>query len=351
MGLILLVDMDSFFASCEQLKRPDLKDRAFVVGTSEESKKGRAVVQTASYEARKFGIHSAMAFAAAVKLKPDIIYLPSDDKFYGETSEKIVKLLRSFSLKMEVMSIDEMALDSGTEDYDVAFKLAEGIKDGINREMGLPCTLGVSTSVVYAKMVCDAFKPNRVGMVRKEELKKFLAGRDVIEILGVGGKTRERLNKMGITKISELAAARPTLLVEAFGGFGAQLGRIANGEDDTGVVEGGPAISIGRETTMEKESDDLKEVSKVMEGLTKEAMEELAKRQLWYRNVAAKVRYTDFTIRTKAKRLGNYTDSYEMALKTSLTLMKELLAKGKARKVGIRLSELKEKAGQAKLSL
>jgi nucleotidyltransferase/DNA polymerase involved in DNA repair len=350
MGLILLVDMDSFFAACEQLRYPELKDKPFVVGTAEESRKDRAVVQTASYAARKFGVKSAMSFANALKLKPDLIYLPSDDKFYEETSEKIVRLLSTYRLRMEIMSIDEMAIDTTLEDYDEAFRLAETIKSRIAREIGLPCTIGVSTSVVYAKMVCDAFKPDKVGMVRKDELKKFLSDKDVIEILGVGEKTKERLNKMKINKIADLAKANPTVLVEAFGKFGADLSRIAKGEDESGVVEGGPAISIGRETTLDTESDDIEVIAEVMEKLAKEAMGELTKRKLWYRNVAAKVRYTDFSLRTKAKRLANYTDSYDTALGTSIELVKELLAAGKARKVGIRLSEFSKQAGQSKLS-
>ena len=292
------------------------------------------MVQTASYAARKFGIHSAMPFSMALKLKPDVIYLPSDDKFYEETSEKIVALLKSWGLKMEVMSIDEMALDLGTDDYDKAFKLAELMKARINGQIGLPCTIGISTSVVYAKMVCDAFKPDRIGMIKHEELKGFLADKDVIEILGVGGKTKERLNKMGITKISELAKVPATRLIDSFGRFGAQLSKIANGNDDSGVVEGAPAISIGREITLDKETDDIEDVSEVMANLTKEAIAELGKRKLWYRNVSSKARYTDFSLRTKARKLPNYTDSYDTALNTSMELLKELMAKGKVRKVG-----------------
>lgn len=349
MSLILLIDMDSFFASCEQLRHPELKDKPFVVGTSEESKKAKAVVQTASYAARKFGVHSAMPFSMALKLKPDLVYLPSDDKFYEETSNKIVKLLGTYKLRMEVMSVDEMALDSTLEDYDEAFRLAETIRSRINRDMGLPCTIGVSTSKIYAKMVCDAFKPDKVGMVKREELKKFLSDKDVIEIIGVGEKTRERLNRMKITKISELAKANPTVLVEAFGKFGAELSRIARGEDDSGVVEGGPQISIGRETTLEKDSSDMEEVVPVLEKLTKEAMEDLAKRNLWYRSVSGKVRYSDFTVRTKTKRLANATDSYEVALNTSVEMVKDLIGGQTIRKVGVRLSELSDKKGQAKL--
>ena len=349
MGLVLLVDMDSFFAACEELKHPDLKGKPFVVGTSDESRKGKAVIQTASYAARKFGVRSAMPFATALKLKPDLIYLPSDDKFYEETSSKITKLLGTYKLRMEVMSIDEMALDSTLEDYDEAFRLAETIKERIRRDIGLPCTIGVSVSKIYAKMVCDAFKPDKVGMVKKDGLKKFLSDKDVIDIIGVGEKTRERLNKMKITKISELAKANPTVLVEAFGKFGAELSRIARGEDESGVVEGGPQISIGRETTLEKDSSDMELIVPVMEKLTREAIDDLGKRKLWYRNVASKVRYSDFTVRTRARGLSNYTDSYDTALATSMELIRELLANGKARKVGIRLSDFSKQAGQAKL--
>jgi DNA polymerase-4 len=186
-------------------------------------------------------------------------------------------------------------------------------------------------------------------MVRKEELKKFLSDRDVIEIIGVGGKTREKLGKMKINKISDLAKANPTLLVEAFGKFGSELSRIARGEDDSGVEENGPAVSIGRETTLENDSDDLDVVSAAMAKLAQEAVGELAKRNLWYRSVSGKVRYPDFSIRTKTKRLANSSDSYEVAFNTSLELVRELMGSQKARKVGIKLSELSDKKGQSRL--
>ena len=286
-----------------------------------------------------------MPFAMALKLKPDLIYLPSDDKFYEETSDKIIKLLGTYKLRMEVMSIDEMALDSTLEDYDEAFRLAETIRSRINRDIGLPCTIGVSISKIYAKMACDAFKPDKVGMVRKEELKKFLENKDVIEIIGVGEKTKEKLNKMKINKISELAKTNPTVLVETFGKFGAELSRIARGEDESGVMEGGPQVSIGRETTLEKNSEDMEEIVPVMEGLVKEAVAELGKRNLWYRSVSGKVRYSDFTVRTKTKRLANATDSFDVAFNTSVELVKELVGSQKVRKVGVRLAELSDKKG------
>jgi DNA polymerase-4 len=288
-----------------------------------------------------------MSMSAALKLKPDLIVVPSDYKYYGETSERIVKLLGSCGLKMEVMSIDEMALDTGDLDYEKAMKIAEEIKSDINNKIGLPCTIGISTSKIYAKMVCDAFKPNRIGMVKSDELAAFLADKDVDAISGVGGKTKERMNKLGIFKISDIASRTPLMLRENFGRFGAELQRIARGEDDSGVEESGPAISIGRETTMERDTDDIKKISALISELAKETIEELNNRKMWYRAVSGKVRYSDFSYKTKTRRLPNYTDSYDVAFGMCMEMIKELVEGRKARKVGIRLSELEPKKGQA----
>lgn len=346
MGLILLLDMDYFFAACEELRNPELKTKAFVVGTAEASKKERGVVQTSNYVARSFKIKSAMPVSTALKLKPDLMYLPSDEKFYSEMSEKVIKLLQSYNFKMEVMSIDEMAIDTNNMDYDSAMRLAENMKAKINGEIGLPCTIGISTTKIYAKMVCDAFKPNRIGLVKKEELTAFLSDKDVDAISGVGGKTKEKLNGMKIFKILDLLKCSPMALVENFGRFGPELLAIAKGEDDSGVQESTDAISIGREITMEQETDDIKSIQKVMEPLTREAIDELNKKKMWYRSVSAKVRYPDFSFRTKTKRLANNTDSYDIALSTAMGLLNALLEGRKARKVGVRLSELSAKGGQ-----
>jgi nucleotidyltransferase/DNA polymerase involved in DNA repair len=338
--------MDYFFAACEELRHPELKQKAFVVGTASTEKKERGVVQTSNYLARSFKIKSAMPVAMAMKLKPDLVYLPSDEKFYEEESSKIVKLLESYHLEMEVMSIDEMALDTGDADYKKAMALAEGIKSRISSEVGLPCTIGISTSKIYAKMVCDAFKPNKIGMVRKEELLGFLADKDVDSISGVGGKTKERMNRIGIYKIPDIAKCPPLVLRENFGRFGPELYKIARGEDESGVEEGAPAISIGRETTMERDTGDMKKISKLVEELAKETIEELKNRNMWYRAVSGKVRYSDFSFRTKTRRLPNYTDSYDAAFGTCVALIEDLLDGKTARKVGIRLSELEPKKGQ-----
>jgi DNA polymerase-4 len=242
-----------------------------------------------------------------------------------------------------------MAVEIPGEDYDKAMEFGRSVKAEIKAKIGLPCTIGISTSVTYAKMVCDSVKPDGIGIVKKEELEEFLANKDVGSILGVGGKTKEKLNAMGVYKISDLAKRRPLALMENFGKFGAELARVAAGEDIGGIVDNTGVISIGRERTIDNETNDLNVVSKVIEGLAKETFADLNAKNLWFRTVGAKVRYTDFSFRTKVRKLPNYTDSYDLAVATCMELMKDLIHERKVRKVGIRLTDLQSKKGQKKI--
>ena len=186
MGLFLLIDMDYFFAACEELRHHEYKDKALVVGTSSSENKEKGVVQTCNYIARQYGIHSAMSISDALKLNPNLTYLASDEAYYEQISHKLEHLIRSRNLRMEVMSIDEIAIETNNDNYAEALALAESIKEEINSNLGLPCTIGVSSAIVYAKMVCDAYKPNKIGVVRREDLVNFIKDKEVKAIIGVG---------------------------------------------------------------------------------------------------------------------------------------------------------------------
>lgn len=346
MGLVLFLDMDYFYAACEELRHPELKGRAFVVGTASIAKKERGVVQTCNYEARKFGIHSAMATMQALKLKPDLVYLESDDRYYEETSEKVMKLLKGYGLKTEIVSVDEAALDLGKMDYIEADALGNEVKGRINRELGLPCTVGVSVGKIYAKMACDSAKPNGMLLLKEDGIKPFLKDKDITALLGVGRKTAERLNAMGIKTIAELSKADPNVLVENFGEFGKELFLLANGKDDSKVEENYNALSIGRERTLERETKDIDEIDRMLEDLSKEVIREITKEGLWFKGISAKARYSDFTERVKNRKLNNYTDSFDTLYSTAVQLIRELVKEKKVRKVGVRTYLLAQKKGQ-----
>jgi nucleotidyltransferase/DNA polymerase involved in DNA repair len=350
-GLVLFVDMDYFYAACEEVRHPDLKDKPFVVGTATIAKKERGVVQTCNYAARKFGIHSAMATMQAFKLKHDLIYLESDEKYYEETSDKVMKLLKSYGFKTEAISIDEAALDLGEKDYTDAETIAKEMKERIRKELGLPCTIGVSVSKTYAKMACDSAKPNGLKILKEEELMAFLSEKKTDALLGVGKKTSQKLEAMGIKTVPQLAKADPNVLVENFGAFGKELFLAANGKDRSRVEENYNILSIGRERTLEKETKNIEDIDKMIRMLSEEVMAEISKNGLWFKGISVKARYADLTEKIKNRKLNNYTDSFDTLYTISLQLIKELIKEKNVRKVGVRTYLLEQKKGQRSMRL
>lgn len=344
--MVLFLDMDYFFAACEEVRHPEFKAKPLVVGTASAEKKERGVVQTCNYEAREFGIHSAMATAQALKLKPDLVYLASDEKYYEETSDKVMKLLRSYGFVTEIISIDEAALALGEVGYTDAEALAKEIKYKINIEFGLPCTIGISVGKIYAKMVCDSSKPDGLGLLKETDIKSFLKDKKIEALLGVGRKTAEKLNSMGIKTIGELSKTDPNILVEKFGSFGKELFLLANGMDESKVEENYNVLSIGRERTLEKETKNLDLIDQMLKELSEEVMSEIKRQGLWFKGISVKARYFDFTERIKNKRLNNYTDSFDTLYETATHLIRDLVADKNVRKVGVRTYILSQKRGQ-----
>jgi len=349
LGLVLFIDMDYFFAACEELRHPELKSKAFVVGTSTIAKKERGVVQTCNYEARKFGIHSAMPTAQALWLKPDFVYLESDDEYYSLVSERVMALLKGYGFATEIVSIDEAALDLGEIGYGAAEELAKRVKKEIKDRIGLPCTIGISTGKNYAKIICDDSKPNGIGILKEGDIVPYLKGKSVEKMLGVGRKTAERLALMHIEKIGDIASADPNMLVEKLGGFGKELYLLAKGIDNSKVVESSSVLSVGRERTLERESKGMQDIEKTLMELSKEVAKELERQGLWFKGVSVKARYSDFTERIKNRKLNNYTDSLDTLYSTAMQLMKELAEEKHVRKVGVRTYILEKRTGQRKI--
>ncbi len=347
-GLVLFLDMDYFFAACEELRHPELKSKPFVVGTATIAKRERGVVQTCNYEARKFGIHSAMPTMKALQLKPDLVYLESDEEYYEETSKRVMALLKGYGLPIEIVSIDEAALDIGEMNPGKAMELAKVIKKTINDRIGLPCTIGISIGRNYAKMICDDSKPNGIGMLI-DGIKDYLSSKSVDAILGVGRKTSERLKLMGIERIGQLADANPNTLAERFGVFGRELYLLANGTDNSKVMQSTETLSVGRERTLERETKAINELDQMLAQLSNEVIKELNKQGLWFRGVSVKARYSDFTERIKNRKLNSHADSYDVLYSTSRQLVKELLDEKYIRKVGVRAYMLEQRKMQKKL--
>ncbi len=348
MKLFMLVDMDSFFASCEEARRPELRGKPFIVGTNDEEHKLRGVVQTCSYPARRFGIRSAMPTAKAFDLCKDLLYAKPDDEYYEKVSEQLMAMIREYGYPTEVMSIDECALDLGEMEYPESLKKGAEIKFRIRKELSLPSTVGISISKIYAKIVCDDAKPDGLKLVRAEELTSFLQPKGVSKLLGIGPKTESQLNSMGIRTVGDISKANQMVLIERFGSLGRYMYSIARGTDRTGVVETYPVLSIGREATMAGEPTE-SVIKDVLKRLVSATISDLEKKGMLFKSITAKVRYADFTDKIKTKSMNYYTSSSDVLYSTSLKMILQLAKAKRPRKVGVRVSSLINGTGQHRL--
>ena len=349
MRLIIYVDMDYFFAACEEVRHPEFRGKPLIVGTNSEKDKLRGVVQASNYEARKFGIYSAMPTNEAFKLCKDLQYSPPDDAHYEDVSSKIMALLSEYAKRMEVDSIDEAALEVEVNSYAEAERIAKDTKEKIKQRFNLPCTAGVSVGKIYAKMVCDSAKPDGLRVVEEAGIKEFLKDKDVGKIPGVGKKTEEKLSALKIKRIGDLAKADPMVLIDAIGSFGKELFLLANGTDTSVVEENVGVVSISRERTLEKSAKSVDDIGGLLNSLTDEVITEVKRQKLMFKNVGVKARYVDFTDRMKSKSLNSYTDSKETVITTARSLFRGLFNEKPVRKVGIRVSSLISVKGQRNL--
>ncbi len=341
--------MDCFFAACEEVRHPEFKGKPLIVGTNSEKDRLRGVVQAANYEARKFGIHSAMPTRDAFKLCKELQYSPPDDLYYEETSKRIMELLSGYAKRIEVDSIDEAALEVEVEGYAEALEEGRRIKEQIKKDLGLPCTIGISTGKVIAKMVCDSAKPDGIKAVEANDVKDFLKDKDVERIPGVGKKTAEKLAALKVKDIGGLAKTDPMVLIDALGSFGRELFLIANGTDESIVEENVSVISISRERTLERNAQSIGEIEGMVNKLADEVIAEVKKQKLMFKSVGVKARYVDFTDRIKSRSLNSYTDSRDSLLAVANQLFKGLFGDKPVRKIGIRVSSLISVKGQRSL--
>ncbi len=257
---IFHVDMDAFFVSVEELSNPSLRGKAVVVGGQRDE---RGVVAAASYEARKFGVHSAMPLRTAAKLCPHAIFLDGHPDLYRQYSQKARAVLNDFSPAVEMASIDEAYLDmTGTEKlHGPPLKSAHKLHTEMKQRTGLNCSIGIGSSRLMAKILSDKAKPNGVLLVLRGLEESFLAHLDVGKIPGVGKVTKARLNELGIHLIGDLTRVEPKFLEEQFGKWGVALAGKAHGEDAGGWFEGEvgddwEAKSISHEHTFGEDTRD-----------------------------------------------------------------------------------------------
>ncbi|MEM3699523.1 MAG: DNA polymerase IV [Candidatus Bathyarchaeia archaeon] len=339
--IIFHVDMDHFFTAIEEREHPEYKGKPVIVGADPKAGKGRGVVSTCNYEARKYGVRSGMPISRAWKLCPQAVYLPVNYELYTKVSERIMGLLRKYADKFEQWGIDEAFLDvtSKVKDYTEAEALAREIKKKIFESEGLTCSIGVGPNKLLAKIASDYKKPDGLTIVREEEAENFLAPLPVRKLLWVGRKTEQKLKTIGIKTIGELAHYNPTALAEIFGSMGTQMYLMAHGIDRSKVEERGEIKSISRETTFEEDTSDFDFVLKALDGLSEEVHKDVLRQNLYFKTVTIKVRYENFETHTHSKTLPLITNQLDELKKTSKELLQTYLRQDrKMRLIGVRVS-------------
>lgn len=343
---ILHVDLDAFYCSVEENLQPHLRGKAFVVGGTPE---GRGVVASASYAARKYGIHSAMPTAQALRLAPDLIVVSGRHGVYGEVSRKVMAILRQKAPLMQQLSIDEAFLDV-TGLAEPGETIARGLQNRIEIEQQLPTSWGIATNKLVAKIATEVGKPAGLVRVPAGEEAAFLAPLPVRMLWGVGPKTADRLAEVGVKTIGDLAALSTDLLRQRFGAHGLELASRARGEDDRPVVEERDPRSISAERTFPKDISDPVEVHQKVLRLSEQVGRRLRKEQRMGWTVKLKLRWPDFSTITRQTRLTRPTDRVDEIFAAALDLLDQAWKKKRAiRLIGVGVSDLVEPIRQLEL--
>ncbi len=336
--MIAHLDIDAFFAAVEMHRRPELRGRPVVVGGDPH---GRGVVATANYAARRFGIHSAMSAAEALRRCPEVVFVRPDIAHYREWSARVWELVRSLSPAVEVIGLDEGYLELPDEDPAAA---ARAVRDAVAQEVRLSCSLGVATCKVVAKVASDRDKPGGVTVVPPGGEAAFLAPLAVRALPGVGPRTEARLAAAGITTVGEVAVLDDAALrALAPGRHGEELRRRARGDDPRPVMPV-PAerVSISSERTFARDVGDLGLLEELVGEMSAQVAGALRRRERAARTVTVKLRYADFSTVTRGRTVGAATDDEGVIRTAACALLRRALQEraGALRLMGVGVSGL-----------
>jgi len=350
--IIFHLDMDHFYTAVEEREQPALKGKPVIAGADPKEGKGRGVVHTCNYEARKLNIRSGMPISRAWRLCPEAVYLRPNFALYAKVSNEIMSIARKYVDKFEQWGIDEAFLDvtSKAKDFADAEVLAKRIKEEIYEKERLTCSIGIGPNKLVAKIASDYQKPNGLTTVKEEEAKSFLAPLPVRKLLWVGRKTEQKLAEMEIKTIGDLARYDPSVLAESFGVAGHQLYLMANGIDRSEVQERGETKSISREVTFEEDTSDQQLVLTTLDKLSEEVHKDTVNQNLYFKTVTIKVRYENFETHTHCKTLPLMSSQLRDLTETARELMWHYLKpERKIRLIGVRVSNLESARKQKTL--
>lgn len=333
--------MDAFFASIEQRDNPGLRGQPVVIGADPKSGRGRGVVATCSYEARKFGIHSALPISSAYRKCPRAVFLRPDMEKYSIVSDRIMEIFYTFTHAVEPVSIDEAFLDISDTYFHFGTPLQACllIKSRIKEVTGLTASIGLAPNKLVAKIASEINKPDGMVEVAPENMLAFLRPLDLKKIWGLGEKSRLALNNAGIRTIGELADRNIREIVTLFGKNGAYFWQLANGIDEREVEPETEAKSISNEFTFENDTSALPEIRAVLLSLCEKVSSRLRPAGSKGRTVTLKIRFADFQTFTRAVTMKEPIDSVDIIYRKITLLADSFLAKGKkVRLVGVKVS-------------
>ena len=337
---ILHVDMDAFYASVEVRDDPSLRGLPVCVGGPAES---RGVIAAASYEARAFGVHSAMPTGQALSLCPDLVLLPADFDKYTSVSRKIMAIFHRYTPLVEPLSLDEAFLDvTGSERlFGDSVEVGRRIKADIQKELGLVASIGVAPSKFVAKLASDLDKPDGFRVIRPDEVRAVLDPLPVSKIFGVGPRTAKRLESLGVTTVADLASRERAEVLAEFGASGAWIHDLAHGIDTRRVTPNRPEKSHGMERTFPKDIDDREELRLLLYEFCEEVSYDLRHRGLRGKTVTLKARFWNFKTVTRSRTLDFPVNLGRRLYAVARELLDRVPA-GPLRLLGVQVSNLED---------
>jgi len=347
--MILHIDMDAFFASIEQRDNPAFKNRPVIVSGNSE----RSVVSTASYEARKFGIHSAMPVFKAKQRCDHLIIVPSNMLKYKTDSKKIMEIISHFSPLMEQVSIDEAYVDiKGCERlFGSPEEIALAIKNKIYKDLSLTCSIGIAPIKFLAKIASDMNKPDGLTHIKVHQVKSFIFDLPIIKVSGIGQSAMKRMELLQIKTLGDIKKYPLPILNRKFGKLGQRLLALSKGIDSSRVNTNYTRKSISSETTLSKDIFDFGAIKQVILDRSQSVGRDLRKKNLVCENVFIKLKFADFSQITRSKKLDAPICSSSAIFHKALALYKKILLKKKIRLVGVGVTALKDKNTPVQMQL
>jgi DNA polymerase IV (DinB-like DNA polymerase) len=349
--VVLLVDLDYFYAQCEETRNPSLKEKPVVVCMYSGRTKDSGAVSTSNYIARKYGVKSGMSIFLAKKIlsNSESVFLPADLEFYKKYSDRIMNILKSYSDIFEKVSIDEAYLDVTQivqSSFNKAFKLALKLKKEVKIKEKITCSIGIGSNKLIAKIAADFHKPNNVTMVKPNETKQFLNPLPVSSLIGIGKKTSKKMESIGIKTVGELANKNKLILIEAFGrNLGTFFHNSSLGIDNTPVKDRGESDSISRIITLKENTRNIDDIMKEVDKLCLDINLKSKTKGFDFKTIGIIAVMENINVSSRSRTLEKATSKLSILQNTVKELFNILLAETDIyiRRVGVKVSKFEKK--------